>query len=471
MTSTALTTLQPDSPASVPLALGGRSAPGPLLGFQVVGVRALVGSPALLLADDMGLGKTVQAIAAMWVLHHRGQLGGALVVAPAGLLAQWRRALGDWVPELAVSVVRGPATERAWQWRAPADVHIVAYDTLRSDLTDNPASPPRREWGVVVLDEAQRIKNRGTATARAAKSLPRRRAWALTGTPLENSVDDLASVCEFLAPWADGQPRVRLSAGPALRARHRELQLRRRKADVLPELPPKQVIDVDIELLGPQRRAYERAEREGVVRLRALGRDVPVANVLELITRLKQICNVCPVSGRSAKLDDLEARLEVLEAEGHRSLVFSQYTGGDGVAAIEARCHRFLPLCYTGSQTLAERDEVLRRFRTDTRHRVLVLSLRAGGQGLNLADASYVVHFDRWWNPAVERQAEDRSHRMGQTLPVTVFAYRCVGTIEERIDTILRSKQALFDELVDGVSLDLSRFLTREELLGLFNLQ
>jgi len=136
----------------------------------------------------------------------------------------------------------------------------------------------------------------------------------------------------------------------ALRARHHELQVRRRKVDVLPELPPKQVIPVDIELGPEQRHAYERAEREGIVRLRALGRDVRVVNVLELITRLKQICNVCPTTGASAKLDDLESRLDVLEAESHRALVFSQYTGAEGVAAIEARCARFQPLGYTGAQ-------------------------------------------------------------------------------------------------------------------------
>jgi non-specific serine/threonine protein kinase len=113
---------------------------------------------------------------------------------------------------------------------------------------------------------------------------------------------------------------------------------------------------------------------------------------------------------------------------------------------------------------------VLHRFRRDATHRLLILSLRAGGQGLNLADASYVVHFDRWWNPAVERQAEDRTHRMGQTLPVTVYAYRCLGTIEERIDEILQAKQALFDELIDPVTLDLSRLLTKKELFSLFGL-
>src|SRR5438445_4215954 len=146
-------------------------------------------------------------------------------------------------------------------------------DTGSYDITTYPACHLGRLLDVDVLDDAQRIKNRGTATAVACKRLPRRRAWALTGTPLENDVDDLASICEFLAPWAPDRPVPRLSAGPSLRARHVELQLRRRKVDVLRDLPPKTNVAVDLELAGEQRRTYERAEHDGIVRLRALGRD------------------------------------------------------------------------------------------------------------------------------------------------------------------------------------------------------
>jgi SNF2 family DNA or RNA helicase len=164
--------------------------------------------------------------------------------------------------------------------------------------------------------------------------------------------------------------------------------------------------------------------------------------------------------------------MDVLAAEGHRALLFSQFVQEPfGVRALARRLARFDPLEYTGGLTTAARDHVLRQFHDDPRHRVLLLSLKAGGQGLNLQDASYVFHVDRWWNPATERQAEDRSHRLGQTMPVTVYRYLCQDTIEHRIDEILRDKQALFDELVDDVSLDLRRLLTREELFGLFDLE
>ena len=242
--------------------------PEPLFPYQVDGVRALLQRDALLLADDMGLGKTIQAIAALRILVLQRRAERALVVAPAGLLAQWREALSRWAPELRVSTVRGPAVERVWQWRTPAHVYLVSYDTLRSDTTANPSSPPRRQtWDVVVLDEAQRAKNPESDTHRACTRLPRRRTWALTGTPLENSIEELAAVLELVRGGPDDPtPPPGCSAAPALRARQREVQLRRRRDDVLPELPPKTVTRVPLTLTGRQRESYERAEREGIRR-------------------------------------------------------------------------------------------------------------------------------------------------------------------------------------------------------------
>lgn len=464
--------LQP--PAELLLAPGGPlDWRGELFPYQRDGVDALLTRDALLLADDMGLGKTIQAVAALRVLFRQRRIESVLLVVPASLVTQWRRALREWAPELRTSTIKGPAGDRAWQWRSQAHVFVTSYETLRQDFTTNTQSPPRRRvWGVVVLDEAQKIKNRDSELSQKCKRLPRLRAWALTGTPLENAVDELASICEFATPWKEDDASLRLEPGAALLARHAQLQLRRRKADVLPQLPPKTVVELPIALAPRQQRSYDRAERDGVVHLRELGRTVTVAHVLELIQRLKQICNTCPESGESAKLDDIEARLDVLVAEGHRALVFSQYVDTvHGVRAVESRLARFRPLAYTGSLSTAERDRVVATFKSRPECKALVLSLRAGGQGLNLQEASYVFHFDRWWNPAVERQAEDRSHRLGQTVPVTVYKYVAEGTIEERIDDILKRKQLLFDELVDDVSIDLERRLTETELFGLFGLE
>ena len=444
---------------------------GPLMPFQEDGVQALIASDRLLLADDMGLGKTVQVIAALRILKHRGEVGNALVAAPASLLDQWRGELRKWAPELSAIIIRGSASDRAWQWQAKTDVTLVSYETLRSDSEGNTHAPVRRKtWDVVVADEAQRIKNRND-TSRSLKGLSRVRSWALTGTPIENHEEELASILEFVDHEGPGQAK-RYRPGPELLSRHRELQLRRRKGDVLEDLPEKQVTLLPIELHAGQRASYDQAEQEGVVYLRSLGKNVTIQHVLELITRLKQICNADPRNGESSKLDDIRERLELLVGQGHKALVFSQYTSDTaGVAAAAGQLREFNPLVITGDVPLQDRPSVIERFKSEARHQALIISLRAGGLGLNLQEASYVFHLDRWWNPAVERQAEDRTHRMGQTAKVNVFKYSCTDTIEQRIDAILAGKQDLFDRLVDDVSLDLSSRLSREELFGLFGME
>lgn len=445
--------------------------PGELMPFQRDGLRALMSMARLLLADDMGLGKTLQVISALRILFVQQLIESAMVIAPASLLDQWRHELGKWAPELRVIIIRGSQMDRGWQWAAQVHVVIVSYETLRSDFTDNPQSPPRRKvWDVVVADEAQRIKNRND-TSDAIKALKRKRSWALTGTPLENKEDDLASIIEFV-DHGDLISQKRYSPGPELLFRHRELQLRRKKNDVLQDLPPKLTTKVSVTLLPKQGRSYQRAEQQGMVHLRELGTEVRIQHVLELISRLKQICNADPETGESSKFEDIRQRLETLTQENHRAIIFSQYTSDIfGVEAISQALQNFHPLSFTGDLSQEQRRRVIQRFKTNDTHKALILSLRAGGVGLNLQEASYVFHLDRWWNPAVERQAEDRSHRYLQTVPVNVFKYTCVGTIEERIDRLLEQKQDLFDKLVDDVSLDVSTALTSDELFGLFGLE
>ena len=445
--------------------------PGVLMSFQRDGVQALVGMDRLLLSDDMGLGKTVQAVAALRILRVRGEIESCLVVAPAGVLDQWRRELARWAPDLSAIIIRGSADDRAWQWRAGTDIILVSYDVMRSDAGLLAACRGLKGvWDVVVLDEAQKIKNRND-TSEAAKGIPRTRSWALTGTPIENDEEELASIMEFV-DHDQGMPRKRYRPGASLLQRHAELQLRRKKGDVLDDLPPKLETRLTIPLRREQRESYEKAEREGVVYLRSLGAEVGVRHVLELITRLKQICNADPRTGASGKLDDIGDRLRTLTARGHKALVFSQYTSSaSGVAAAAKHLRAFNPLTLTGDMPAERRSVTINQFKIGEAHKVLIISLRAGGLGLNLQEASYVFHLDRWWNPAVERQAEDRTHRLGQTVKVNVIKYTCEDTIEERIDRILERKQALFDRLIDDVSMDLSTRMSRKELLGLFGLE
>ena len=444
--------------------------PGELMPFQISGVQALLEMNRLLLADDMGLGKTVQTVAAVRILRARGEIESCLVIAPASVLNQWRGELSRWAPELSAIIVRGSAPDRRWQWLAQTDVKLVSYGVLRQDADRLAAMRPARPmWDVVVADEAQRIKNHND-TSDAVKRLRRVRSWALTGTPIENKEEELASIMEFVDH--DGtSPLKRCFPGLALMNRHREVQLRRKKNDVLRDLPPKLETKLAIELGPRQGASYTKAEEEGIVYLKSLGAEVRVQHVLELITRLKQICNFDPVTGESSKLDDIRERLVQLSGQGHKALVFSQYASETfGVKAAAEFLREFSPVMLTGDMPLEARSVAIEQFRRCAEHKAMVISLRAGGLGLNLQEASYVFHLDRWWNPAVERQAEDRAHRMGQTVKVNVIKYSCAGTIEERIDRILERKQRLFDQLIDDVSLNLSARLSGEELFSLFGL-
>lgn len=445
--------------------------------YQLEGIRAILSHDCLLLADDMGLGKTIQMIAALRIMYRQDKLESVLIIVPASLVRQWQQALRQWAPEMRLSTVYGPSNDRTWQWRVPAQFFLTSYETFRQDFSGRRHSVlSSRVWDAVVLDEAQKIKNRETVISEKCKLIKRKRAYALTGTPLENNVDDLYSILQFLSLDPE-VVQARHSEGesvktyrPRVTAVHDQVQLRRKKIEVLPQLPPKIVHDVPLDLLQQQRNAYIHAEKEGLMKLRNQ-RIIRITHVFALIMRLKQICNACPESGVSAKFFDLKQRMRQLRETGHRAIVFSQFTDADfGCHAIAVALKRFNPLVFTGAQSASQKTETIKRFKTNKDHGVLILSLRAGGLGLNLQDASYIFHIDRWWNPAVETQAEDRSHRLGQTVPVNVYRYLIADSIEQRINEILQEKRLLFKRVVDDVSLDLKKVLTRKDLLKVIGL-
>ena len=327
-----------------------------------------------------------------------------------------------------------------------------------------PAAPGAR-FDLVVLDESQRIKNLAGTTSEVVRSIARRRSWALTGTPVENSADDLVGIFEFLAPGFLS-PKMKPRRLGRMVSDH---VLRRTKEQVLSDLPPKLFRDAELELTPPQRAAYELAENEGIVRLTSLGGDLTIQHVFELVLRLKQICNFDPASGASSKLERLEADLEEIAGSGRKAIVFSQWV--QTIERLLGPLARFGPLGYHGRIPARRRDAVIRRFRDDPTAHVLLMSYGAGGVGLNLQFAGYVFLFDRWWNPAVEDQAINRAHRIGVAGPVTVSRFLVLDSIEERIDRILQEKRDLFEAIFAGADRPGKLGLTQQEVFGLFQLK
>lgn len=435
--------------------------PHRLYKFQSQGVIWLLEhSPGALLADDMGLGKTVQAIVAIRLLFRNRTITKALVVAPKAVQTSWARHLAEWAPELRVQVVAGAPYEREAMWRELATqrrhVGVVTYDTLARDV--DAGRLPHLTFGVLVADETQFIKNPTTKRHGALTKTPSQRRWGLTGTPLENRVDELHTILSFLDP--------KLTRRFPVKAATERIMLRRRKTEVLHELP-KLVSRVEFIGLGrKQRRAYERAEREGVAEL--MQGEVSITNVLALITRLKQICNGVP--GENAKLDWLLEYLDIAVALRDKTLVFSQYV--ETIDQIAPELDRFAPLKYTGRMSSGQRDQKVEAFQDDPNHQTMLMSLRAGGTGLTLTAANRVVHFDSWWNPAVMNQATARTHRIGQAKGVIETTLVATETVEERIQRILDQKRGLFGEFVDDLSAHgEARMLTEAEVFGLFGLK
>jgi SNF2 family DNA or RNA helicase len=437
--------------------------PRPPFPFQFDGMAFLLPRHGAVLADEMGLGKSMQAISALRLLVRSGQARRVLVVCPKGLVSNWARELADWAPELVVAVIEGEQVRRRWQWSLPdVPVKLANYEVVVRDR--DLVAELGLEFDLVVLDEAQRIKNRSSQTSHAVRDLRRQRSWALTGTPIENRAEDLVSLFEFVAP---GHLNDRMSPR-ALGTAAADHVLRRTKEKVLTDMPPRLNRDERIELSAEQRETYRRAEEEGVLRLSALGNEATIQNVFELVLRLKQICNFDTATGESAKLDRLEAELEEIQASGRKSLVFSQWV--ETLGRLRDRLGRFGAIEYHGGLSIAARDEAIRRFKHGTRHGVLLLSYGAGAVGLNLQFAQYVFLFDRWWNPAVEDQAINRAHRIGAAGAVTVTRFLTTGTIEERIDEVLRTKRDLSEMILAQAGTPSASGLTADELFSLFNL-
>jgi non-specific serine/threonine protein kinase len=467
--------------------------------YQQVGVRwlyliAKLGLGACL-ADDMGLGKTMQVLSLLLVLKRQaaGQRQPSLLVAPASLLANWALEMERFAPGLKAFIAH-PSALPAAELKALAPERLRGVDLVITSYGSLLRVPWIAEtaWQLAVLDEAQAIKNPDAKQTRTVKRLKARVRFALTGTPIENRLGDLWSIFDFVNPGLLGSSkefanfvkgladRPHNSYGP-LRELVRPYILRRLKTDkaVIADLPDKTEVKAFCQLSRKQAALYQQSVNELAAQLEDAEGIERKGLVLSFLMRFKQICNhpsqwlgdggwAEDDSGKWARLRDIA---EVVAARQEKVLVFTQFR--EVIAPLAAFLGSVFGrpgLVLHGETPVKQRQEIVRRFQEDEAVGFFVLSLKAGGAGLNLTAASHVVHFDRWWNPAVENQATDRAFRIGQTKNVLVHKFVCRGTVEDQIDQLIESKRQLSTDLLEGGADLLLTEMKDEDLLKLVEL-
>jgi SNF2 family DNA or RNA helicase len=460
--------------------------------YQLRGLQWLVRMTSLglggCLADDMGLGKTIMLIS----LHlHRQEsadtLGPTLVVCPASLLGNWEREVQRFAPGTPVRRFHGSGRSLDG---AEEGFVLTTYGTLRRDA----ARLAAHRWALLVADEAQHVKNPSSGTAKALRTVPASARVALTGTPVENNLSELWAILDWTTPGLLGRlgtfrsrwaTPIEADKDEAVAERLAKLVrpflLRRRKSDpgIAPELPPKTETDQPVSLTREQAVLYEATVRELLDAVQASDQMARRGLIVKLLTGLKQICNHpvqylkeaegARLAGRSGKLELLDELLATIIAEDGAVLVFTQYVA---MARLLERhlADRGIPSqLLHGGTPVRRREELVDRFQAGEVP-VFLLSLKAAGTGLNLTRADHVVHYDRWWNPAVEDQATDRAYRIGQTRPVQVHRLIAEGTIEDRIAAMLSSKRELADAVLTAGEAALTE-LSDAELADLVELR
>ncbi|MGP3922173.1 DEAD/DEAH box helicase [Streptomyces sp. 8N616] len=441
------------------------------------------------LADDMGLGKTITLIS----LHlHRqtdpASAGPTLVVCPTSLMGNWQREIERFAP--GTPVRRFHASARSLEDLADGEFVLTTYGTMRLDADRLAAAGP---WGMVVADEAQHVKNPFSATARQLRTIGAHARVALTGTPVENNLSELWAILDWTTPGLLGTlgsfrrryaQAVEGGGDPAAAERLsrlvRPFLLRRRKSDpgIAPELPPKTETDRAVALTKEQAGLYEAVVRETLAEISGTAGFARRGLVVKLLTALKQICNHPAqylkedrprLPGRSGKLELLDELLDTILTEDASVLVFTQYVQMARLLEGHLAARGVPAQLLHGGTPVARREEMVRRFQ-DGEVPVFLLSLKAAGTGLNLTRAGHVVHYDRWWNPAVEAQATDRAYRIGQTQPVQVHRIITEGTVEDRIADMLQRKRELADAVLGSGEAALTE-LTDTQLADLVELR
>jgi SNF2 family DNA or RNA helicase len=437
----------------------------------------------------MGMGKTIQAIALLLREREQAQepIPPSLVICPTSVVGNWKREVIRFGPGLRVMVHHGNERARGEAFVAAAQAHdvvISTYGLARRDVNDM----RQVSWSDVILDEAQNIKNPHAKQSQAIRSIQTANRVALTGTPVENRLSELWSIMQFLNPgFLGAQAKFRKAfALPIERYQDQDVTrrlkglvgpfiLRRLKTDasVIQDLPDKREVKVYCNLTAEQTTLYEAVVNESLERVNSAD-DEGIQRrgvVLGVLMRLKQVCNHpaqflgdgSALAARSGKLDRLGEMLEEALSVGDQALVFTQFAQMGHMLQTYLRSLFGVDVLFLhGGTPQKQRDRMVGRFQERRSAPLFILSLKAGGTGLNLTAANHVFHFDRWWNPAVEDQATDRAFRIGQTRDVTVYKYICAGTLEERIDELIESKKALVESVVGAGEAWLTELSTDE---------
>lgn len=452
---------------SVPLA-------SPLREYQWVAVLKLITNPSFLIADESGLGKTVMVCVALRMLFRQAQIKHALIVCPESTIGVWIDHLHRWSSDIYALAIRGTQDERLAAWTSNYHVLVVSYDTLQKDvLSEHNLGKTIPNFDLVVADEAQQLKNEKHGHNRAIRKVASRYRWALTGVSIKNWDEQVVTMLNFIIPHFPIRYSSMGNPGRMTRPNIAPYVLRRLRKDVIKELPhrTRQVVWLDLD--ETQRAAYQEAYTIQRKRLEEYGPAVSRLQVVAAIQVLKQICNFAPGQSESPKTVAIRDILDGLGASDPRTIIFTQYEE-DGLLKIKkALSKRNDVSALPGELSGAEYEKAIVRYMNDPKKRVLIASVITNGEGLPLSSASYLIHFDQWWNPAITRQAEARLHptEQGDAI-VHIYELLMAGTIEERLDHLLKEKGLLEDGFLDGLTNpeELENKLSLGDLLGLLEL-